>query len=272
MTARCPLCRYPRAGLEDENAPCPECGRRPGDTRPPLAEEPAEHRRRLARGARLAQIACFVRLAQLATLGAIAFAAPDAAWWVLLTGSGVVASMNALSAFRLTAPGRVPIRAWSRPTLRGLTLLDLALVAAGGLALAATRDTPNAGLALAIAIPAALVATWFARSLAWIAVVRSLAPRLADDRLERRLNAWFTYAGVAAMTSVAGFVAAGLTALVPILAPITVVLAAPYGLVMLVLGAIALVGALNLHGLLARELADAAATTAGDQPAGTPRP
>ncbi|MEL7485194.1 MAG: hypothetical protein AAFN41_12700 [Planctomycetota bacterium] len=253
----CRFCKYPREGLDDD-APCPECGRLPIATLPPLADESQAHRRRLASGARLAQLACGLRVTHGGSLAVLAFTTDQAFWFALWLGLAAIASVNALAAFRLTAKGNASFRSWSRPTLRAVASLDIAIAVGGGIAHLATRDAPTAHLAVAIAAPAALLVTWAVRSLAWVAITRSLAPRLDSDRLTSRTNAWLTYAGVAAMTSVAGFIAAALTALVPILAPITVVLAAPYGAVMLVLGTIALVGTISLHGTLARELATAA--------------
>ncbi|MEM7622513.1 MAG: hypothetical protein AAF235_04855 [Planctomycetota bacterium] len=250
----CRFCSYPREGLENDNA-CPECGRPPRATLPPLAEEPIEHRIVLAKGARLARLACFVRIAHLISIAVLALTTDEAFWWWLWLGLAAIAGLNAAAAFRLTAKGRAPFRTWARPILRIATSLDVALASAGGIAHLATRDMPTVNLAIAIGVPAALLMTWVTRSGAWVAVIRSLAGRFDDDRLSRRITAWFTYAGVAAMTSVAGIIAVVLTALIPILAPFTVIAAIPYSLLMAVLGSIALIGAINLHVLVARELA-----------------
>lgn len=244
----CPFCSYSREGIADD-APCPECGRLPRTTLPPLAEESPEHRRSLAAGARLAQLVCFARLLHLGTFAVLVFTTDQARWWYLGIGLALIASANAVAGLRLTARGHAPFRSWARPTLRAALAFDLAVTTLGG---AASLVMPH--LALAIGLSVALLVGWAVRSLAWIAIIKSLATRLETDALRVRINAWFTYAGVAAMTSVAGIVAVALTFLIPILAPFLVIAAIPFSLLMSVLGAIAMLGAINLHARLAREL------------------
>ncbi len=178
---------------------------------------------------------------------------------VLWGGLALIAALNAVAGFRLTARGLTPARVWAGPLLRVALGVDLIAAWGGGALMLAVPSVP-----LGVIVGSALVAGWGARSIAWFSVVRTLALRLEGDRLSNQIHSWMKYAGIAAMSLIAGVVAMVLTTLIPILFPFTAIAAVPYSLFLIVLGAVGLGGAYYLHHRLAKELQEAA--LANDDP------
>lgn len=250
--ARCPFCRYPREGLGESDA-CPECGGRPSDVVPALTDEPPRRRRRIARGARLGLAVMAVRVAHAAALLIAVIAARPLLSSVLVTGLLIAAVLNAAAGFQLTSRTLPMRRAWVGTTLRAVLIADL-FIAAGACVAAFTP----AYVALETAAVITLAATWLARSALTLAMLDVLADRLRSARLRSQLRGLIKYTGIAAMTPIVAVIAGALTALIPILAPFTVIAAVPYLVFVGVLIAIAVIAAVLLQARLAEELRIAA--------------
>lgn len=252
MTALCPICKYPRAGLDDD-ARCPECGKHPGDALPPIDDEPIAHRRRLARGARLACLAIAGRAAHAVALVLAALLAWEIFHAVLLVGLALIAAINVAAGTMVTRRGQLSGRWRGRALVRAVLVFELVAAILGGAVVLATGSAWVEYTLLGV-----IAAGFVVRSLLMAGIINTLALRLRSDKLQSQLKGWLKYAGIAAMTPIVAVVAAALTALIPILAPFTVIAAAPYLIFVGVLVVIALVGSIALHARLASELARAA--------------